>query len=95
MSLDKRFCFFDRLPLIGERSEPVDIRVPAKPATLALCIWGVGILDDTSSALFIDTRNRGLQDLIVLRSSGPLLFLNQGGRQTLPTIHSVSLAKIS
>ena len=39
---------------------------------------GVGILDDTSSALFIDTRNRGLQDLIVLRSSGPLLFLNRG-----------------
>ena len=28
---------------------------------------GVGILDDTSSALFLDTRNRGLQDLIVLR----------------------------
>lgn len=39
---------------------------------------GVGILDDTSSALFFDTRNRGVQDLIVLRSSGPLLFRNNG-----------------
>ncbi|MDX1984527.1 MAG: FG-GAP-like repeat-containing protein [Bryobacteraceae bacterium] len=39
---------------------------------------GVGILDDTSSALFLDTRNRGVQDLIVLRSNGPLLFLNDG-----------------
>lgn len=42
--------------------------------------WGAGILDDTSSALFFDTRNRGLQDLIVLRSSGPLLFLNRGAK---------------
>lgn len=40
---------------------------------------GVGIYDDTSSALFFDTRNRGLQDLIVLRSNGPVLFLNLGG----------------
>jgi hypothetical protein len=39
---------------------------------------GVDILDDTSSALFFDTRNRGLQDLVVLRSNGPLLFLNNG-----------------
>jgi len=39
---------------------------------------GVGVLDDTSSALFVDFRNSGLQDLIVLRSSGPLLFLNRG-----------------
>jgi hypothetical protein len=39
---------------------------------------GTGILDDTSSALFLDTRNRGLQDLIVLRSAGPVLLLNRG-----------------
>ncbi|MBM3759668.1 MAG: tetratricopeptide repeat protein [Acidobacteria bacterium] len=39
---------------------------------------GVGILDDTASALFFDTRNRGLEDLVVLRPGGPLLFLNRG-----------------
>jgi Tfp pilus assembly protein PilF len=39
---------------------------------------GVGILDDTSSALFLDTRNRGVQDLIVLRSGGPELFRGNG-----------------
>ena len=45
---------------------------------------GVNLLDATSCALFIDTRNRGRQDLIVLRSSGPLLFLNDGaGKFTL------------
>ena len=40
---------------------------------------GVGILDDTSCALFLDIRNSGRQDLVVLRGAGPLLFLNQGG----------------
>ncbi len=39
---------------------------------------GVGVLDDTTCALFADFRNSGKQDLIVLRSSGPLLFLNTG-----------------
>ncbi|MEO7142238.1 MAG: VCBS repeat-containing protein, partial [Bryobacteraceae bacterium] len=39
---------------------------------------GVGVLDATASALFVDFRNTGRQDLIVLRGSGPLLFLNQG-----------------
>jgi tetratricopeptide (TPR) repeat protein len=42
--------------------------------------WGVGILDDTSAALFLDLRNIGRQDLVVLCSSGPLLFLNENGR---------------
>ncbi len=42
--------------------------------------WGVGILDDTSTALFLDLRNVGRQDLVVLCSSGPLLFLNENGR---------------
>jgi tetratricopeptide (TPR) repeat protein len=39
---------------------------------------GLNILDDTTSALFADFRNSGLQDLILLRASGPLFFLNQG-----------------
>ena len=42
--------------------------------------WGVGMLDDTSSALFLDLRNTGRQDLVVLRGSGPLLFVNDGAR---------------
>ncbi len=40
--------------------------------------WGAGMLDDTSSALFLDLRNSGRQDLVVLRSAGPVLFLNEG-----------------
>ena len=39
---------------------------------------GVGILDETTCALFVDLRNSGLQDLVVLRRFGPTLFLNQG-----------------
>ena len=39
---------------------------------------GVGILDETTCALFIDFRNSGRQDLVVLRRYGPTLFLNQG-----------------
>jgi tetratricopeptide (TPR) repeat protein len=40
---------------------------------------GVGILDNTACALFADIDNDGKQDLIVVRASGPLLFLNAGG----------------
>jgi len=40
---------------------------------------GVGILDNTACALFADIDNDGRQDLIVVRASGPLLFLNVGG----------------
>lgn len=40
---------------------------------------GVGILENTACALFADIDNDGRQDLIVIRTSGPLLFLNQGG----------------
>lgn len=47
--------------------------------------WGVGILDDTSSALFVDLRNSGRQDLVVLRSNGPILFVNRGTRFQLRT----------
>jgi tetratricopeptide (TPR) repeat protein len=39
---------------------------------------GLGILDDTTCALFADFRNVGRQDAVVLRSSGPLYFVNQG-----------------
>ena len=39
---------------------------------------GVGILDATACALFADFENKGLQDLLVVSGSGPLLFLNQG-----------------
>ncbi|HEX6544937.1 MAG TPA: FG-GAP-like repeat-containing protein [Bryobacteraceae bacterium] len=42
--------------------------------------WGVDLLDDTSAALFLDLRNIGRQDLVVLRAAGPLLYLNEGGR---------------
>ena len=39
---------------------------------------GTGILDGTASALFVDFQNRGKQDLLVIRSGGPLLFENAG-----------------
>lgn len=39
---------------------------------------GVGLLDGTSSAIFADLNNTGRQDLIVVRTSGPLLFINRG-----------------
>jgi FimV-like protein len=39
---------------------------------------GLGVLDETTCALFADFRNSGRQDAVVLRSSGPLLFLNRG-----------------
>jgi len=40
---------------------------------------GVGVLDYSACALFADINNDGRQDLIVVRASGPLLFLNEGG----------------
>ena len=39
---------------------------------------GVGVLDNSACALFADFENRGLQDLLVVCSGGPLLFRNQG-----------------
>ena len=39
---------------------------------------GVGVLDDTNCALFVDFRNRGVPDLVVLTNYSPLLFLNAG-----------------
>ncbi len=40
---------------------------------------GVGVLENTACALFVDIDNDGRQDLIVVRANGPLLFLNEGG----------------
>jgi tetratricopeptide (TPR) repeat protein len=39
---------------------------------------GLGVLDETTCALFADFSNSGRQDAVVLRSSGPLLFVNRG-----------------
>ncbi|HET7441752.1 MAG TPA: FG-GAP-like repeat-containing protein [Terriglobales bacterium] len=45
---------------------------------------GVGILENTACALFADINNDGRQDLIVVRTNGPLLFLNEGGGKFRP-----------
>ena len=42
-------------------------------------VSGVGLLENTACALFADFDNDGRQDLVVVRTSGPLLFVNQGG----------------
>src|SRR5580658_1270490 len=47
--------------------------------------WNAGLLDDTSCALFLDLRNTGVQDLVVLRDSGPVLLLNRGDKFELRT----------
>jgi len=39
---------------------------------------GVGVLENTACALFVDVENKGRQDLIVVRTDGPMLFLNDG-----------------
>ena len=39
---------------------------------------GLGILENTACALFADFSNHGVQDVIVVRTSGPVLFVNQG-----------------
>ncbi len=40
---------------------------------------GVGVIDNTACALIVDVDNDGRQDLIVVRATGPMLFLNEGG----------------
>jgi len=39
---------------------------------------GVAVLDNTACAQFADFENKGVQDLLVVCSTGPLLFMNQG-----------------
>ena len=39
---------------------------------------GLDILDNTACALFVDLRNSGHQDLVLVRTSQPLLLLNDG-----------------
>ncbi len=44
---------------------------------------GLDVLDDTPCALFVDLRNSGHQDLVLMRPTQPMLFLNDGkGRFT-------------
>jgi tetratricopeptide (TPR) repeat protein len=44
---------------------------------------GLDVLDNTQAALFVDLRNSGHQDLVLVRTSRPMLFLNDGkGRFT-------------
>jgi tetratricopeptide (TPR) repeat protein len=40
---------------------------------------GLGLLENTACALFVDIDNDGRQDAIVVRANGPLLYLNEGG----------------
>lgn len=42
-------------------------------------VSGLGVLENTACALFADFNNDGWQDVIVVRTNGPLLFLNDGG----------------
>jgi tetratricopeptide (TPR) repeat protein/peroxiredoxin len=42
-------------------------------------VSGLGILENTACALFADFNNAGRQDVILVRASGPQLFLNEGG----------------
>jgi tetratricopeptide (TPR) repeat protein len=39
---------------------------------------GLGILENTACALFADFGNSGRQDLVVVRTDGPVLYVNQG-----------------
>ena len=46
--------------------------------------FGLDILDDTASALFVDLRNSGHQDLVLMRPTQPTLFLNDGKGRFAP-----------
>jgi len=45
---------------------------------------GLDILDDTTCALFADLRNSGHQDLVLVRPTQPMLFLNDGSGRFTP-----------
>jgi tetratricopeptide (TPR) repeat protein/peroxiredoxin len=54
---------------------------------------GTGILDGTACSLFVDFENRGSQDLLVVRSAGPLLFANMGGGRFEPRPEAFHFAR--
>jgi tetratricopeptide (TPR) repeat protein len=54
---------------------------------------GADILDGTASALFVDFQNRGRQDLLVVRTSGPLLLENQGNARFEPRPNAFRFAR--
>ena len=54
---------------------------------------GVGVLDFTACALFADFENRGLQDLLVVCATGPLLFRNDGNRKLTLTRDAFRFAR--
>jgi tetratricopeptide (TPR) repeat protein/peroxiredoxin len=39
---------------------------------------GLGILENTACALFADFSNRGVQDVVLVRTIGPVLYVNEG-----------------
>lgn len=44
---------------------------------------GLGLLENTACALFADFHNHGRQDLVVVRTDGPVLFRNEGAGKFL------------
>jgi hypothetical protein len=53
---------------------------------------GLGILENTACALFADFSNRGLQDVIVVCTTGPKLFLNEGNGKFRPQPNAFQFA---
>jgi tetratricopeptide (TPR) repeat protein len=53
---------------------------------------GLGVLENTACALFADFNNNGRQDVIVVRTSGPLLFLNDGNGKFRPRTDAFQFA---
>jgi tetratricopeptide (TPR) repeat protein/peroxiredoxin len=54
---------------------------------------GAGILDGTASAIFADFQNSGRQDLLVVRTAGPLLFVNKGDGKFEPHPNAFQFAR--
>jgi tetratricopeptide (TPR) repeat protein/peroxiredoxin len=53
---------------------------------------GVGVIENTACALFVDVDNDGRQDLIVVRATGPMLFLSQGDGRFLQKANAFQFA---
>ena len=53
---------------------------------------GVGVIEHTACALFVDVDNDGRQDLIVVRASGPMLFMNEGGGKFRQKVNAFQFA---